>query len=333
MPQNDQIMVKFLVVRFSSIGDIVLTTPVVRGLKKQVEGAVVHYLTKPQFAGIVENNPNVDKVHVLADDLNETVKELMAENFDYLIDLHHNLRTSLLKRKLPIVNFSFNKLNLRKWLYVNLKINTLPDVHIVDRYRDTVNVFDVNDDGKGLDFYIPERDKVDPIEKHSAFKGKYMVVVLGANHATKQIPKDKIVNIINYVGMPVCLVGGKDVETTSSEIEQQLKVPFLNTVGKINLNQSASFIEQCHLVLTPDTGMMHIAAAFKKDIISLWGNTVPEFGMYPYRAGENSKPFEIKKLRCRPCSKIGFKKCPKGHFNCMNNIDNNIIINYINTII
>lgn len=326
-------MVKFLVVRFSSIGDIVLTTPVVRGLKQQVEGAVVHYLTKPQFAGILENNPNVDKVHSLADDLNQTVNELLAEDFDYLIDLHHNLRTTMLKRKMPIVSFSFNKLNLKKWLLVNLKINLLPDVHIVDRYRHTTHVFDVHDDGKGLDYFIPETEKVIPEEKHSAFKGKYMVVVLGANHGTKQIPKDKIVTIVNHSGVPVCLVGGKDVEAVSVQIEQQLKVPFLNTVGKISLNQSASFIEQCALVLTPDTGMMHIAAAFKKDIISLWGNTIPEFGMYPYRPGENSKTFEVKKLRCRPCSKIGFKKCPKGHFKCMNNIDNNLIIKHINSII
>jgi len=326
-------MVKFLIVRFSSIGDIVLTTPVVRGLKQQVEDAEVHYLTKPQFAGLLKNNPNIDKIHVLADKLNDTIEELASEEFDYIIDLHHNIRTSRIKRKIPVVSFSFDKLNFKKWLLVNMNINKMPDIHIVDRYRDTVSLFDVEDDGKGLDYFIPDEDEIVPEEKHAAFKGKYMVVVLGANHATKQIPKDKLVSIINNTGMPVCLVGGKDVQKTASEIEDSLKVPYLNTVAKINLNQSASFIKQCVVVLTPDTGMMHVAAAFKKNIISLWGNTVPDFGMYTYRAGEQSQIFEVNNLRCRPCSKIGFKRCPKGHFRCMNNIDNKSIIEKIQSFI
>lgn len=326
-------MVKYLIVRFSSIGDIVLTTPVIRGLKQQVEEAEVHYLTKPQFASIVEQNPNVAKVHVLKDNFEETVKELAEEDFDYIIDLHKNIRTSRVKRRIPIVSLSFDKLNFKKWLLVNLKVNRMPDLHIVDRYMDTVSLFDVNDDGLGLDYFIPDAEKVIPEEKHAAFKGKYMVVVVGANHATKQIPKEKLVSIINHSGVPVCLVGGKDVESIVQEIEPKLKVPFLNTVGKISINQSASFIEQSAVVLTPDTGMMHIAAAFEKDIISLWGNTVPDFGMYPYMAGKQSEIFELNKLKCRPCSKIGFKKCPKGHFNCMNNIDNDQIIKKIQSLI
>ncbi len=326
-------MVKFLIIRFSSIGDIVLTTPVVRGLKQQVEGAEVHYLTKPQFASLLTDNPYIDKVHTLSKNINDTVKDIVKEDFDYIIDLHHNLRTSLIKRKLPVVSFAFDKLNFKKWLLVNIKINKMPKVHIVERYMDTLKVFDVKEDGKGLDFYIPKIDNIIPEQKHSAFNGKYMVVVLGANHATKQIPKEKLVGIINNSGIPVCLVGGKDVELVSQEIEEQLKVPFLNTVGKINLNQSASFIQQSSIVLTPDTGMMHIASAFQKDIISLWGNTVPDFGMFPYKAGEQSKIFEVNNLRCRPCSKIGFIKCPKKHFKCMNDINNDQIIKHIQSLI
>jgi len=308
-------MVKFLIIRFSSIGDIVLTTPIIRGLKNQVENAEVHYLTKPQFAGILDKNPNIDKLLILKEKLNDTIEEIKGENYDYIIDLHHNLRTSVIKRKTGITPFSFNKLNL----------------HIVDRYFDTVGVFDVNPDGKGLDYYIT--DNVNPEDMHAAFKGQYMVVVVGANHFTKQIPVSKIVSIANKTGIPVCLVGGNDVKQQSGEIEAALKIPFLNTVGKISLNQSASLIKQCHVVLTPDTGMMHIAAAFNKNIISLWGNTVPQFGMYPYKAGGKSKIFEVKDLKCRPCSKIGYEKCPKKHFNCMNNIDDAQIVQYIQGLI
>lgn len=326
-------MVKFLILRFSSIGDIVLTTPVIRGLKKQVEGVEVHFLTKPQFESVLSENPYIDKLLLLKDDLKETLAEINEQEYDYIIDLHHNLRTSVIKRKTGLVAFSFDKLNFKKWLLVNFKINKMPDVHIVDRYRDAVKVFDVMDDGEGLDYFIPEKDEVVPKEMHAAFEGKFMVVVVGANHYTKQIPSEKIIAIANYTGIPVCLVGGKDVEKQASEIEKALNIPFLNTVGKISLNQSASLIKQCHVVLTPDTGMMHIASAFKKDIISLWGNTVPELGMYAYKAGEKSKIFETKNLRCRPCSKIGYAQCPKKHFKCMNDINNSEVVSYIQGLI
>jgi len=325
-------MVKFLIIRFSSIGDIVLTTPVIRGLKQQVEDAEVHFLTKPQFASVLDNNPYLDKILTLKDDINDTISDIKIEEYNYIIDLHNNLRTSIIKRRTGIIAFSFDKLNIKKWLLVNLKIDKMPDIHIVDRYIDTVNLFDVKDDGKGLDYFIPKSEEVNAVDLHSAFKGKFMTIVVGANHFTKQIPIDKIVTIANKTGVPVCLIGGKDVEQQSEEIEKQLKVSFLNTVGKISLHKSASLIKQSYIVLTPDTGMMHIAAAFNKIIISLWGNTVPKLGMYPYRADNKSKIFQVEKLRCRPCSKIGYSKCPKKHFKCMNDINNNDIIKYIQNI-
>lgn len=326
-------MVKFLVVRFSSIGDIVLTTPVLRGLKQQVENAEIHYLTKPQFKNLLIENPYIEKTHTLTENINDIVKILEKENFDYLIDLHKNLRTAIFKKKLQLISFSFDKLNLKKWLLVNLKINKMPKKHIVDRYLETVKIFDVTNDQQGLDFFIPKEYQVIPQEKHPALRGKYMSIVLGANHETKQIPEKKIIAIANGVGIPVCLLGGKDVLEKSEYIQQALKIPFLNTVGKINIHQSASFIEQSTVVLSPDTGMMHIAAAFKKNIVSLWGNTVPDFGMYPYLAGKHSKIFEINNLPCRPCSKIGYKTCPKKHFKCMKNIDNKEVVKYIQSFI
>ena len=103
----------------------------------------------------------------------------------------------------------------------------------------------------------------------------------------------------------------------------------LNLVGKINLEQSASLVKNADSVLTNDTGLMHIAAAFHKNIVSVWGNTVPELGMYPYLPEEPEKCHivECKNVRCRPCSKLGFKECPKSHFRCMMEIDIDSIIN------
>ena len=325
-------MVKFLVIRFSSIGDIVLTTPVVRIIKEQIPDSEVHYLTKQEYVGIVENNPYIDKIHVLnKDNQSELIEELKNEGFDNIIDLHKNLRTRKIKSKLQVPDFSFNKLNYKKWILVNFKKNNLPNIHIVDRYLETLSVFDIKNDNKGLDYFIKEKDNfcVPNIEQNERF----VSIVIGAKHYTKQLPNSQIIKLINILDYKVVLLGGKEDLNNSAIIEKGINRSIINLCGKINLNQSASVIKQSSIVVSNDTGLMHIASAFKKNIVSVWGNTVPEFGMYPYKAGNNSKIFEVKNLKCRPCSKIGFKKCPKKHFKCMNDINIDEIAMYISTVL
>ncbi|MBN2669248.1 MAG: glycosyltransferase family 9 protein [Bacteroidales bacterium] len=324
-------MVKFLIIRFSSIGDIVLTTPVVRAIKSQIKNAEIHYLTKVHFRFLLETNPYIDKIHTLNDNFNELIKELQIEQFDHIIDLHHNLRSGKVKRALSIPAFTLDKLNIQKWLLVNLKLNRMPNKHIVDRYLDTLNVFDIKNDNEGLDYFIPEKDQFEfsnqPFEKN-----KYIAFVLGATYFTKQIPIDLASNIINKYELPTILLGGKDDVEKSEELMRLLKNKAYNFCGKINLNQSASLIEHAKIVVSSDTGLMHIAAAFNKPVVSLWGNTVPEFGMSVYKPHTDSKIFEITDLKCRPCSKIGFNKCPKKHFKCMNLQNSDAISKYIRTI-
>jgi len=320
---------KYLFIRFSSIGDIVLTTPLMRCLKNQIENSVIHYLTKPQFAGIITSNPNIDKVFTLSS-FSDTLKDLEEENYDYIIDLHNNLRTKRFKSSLKRMSFTVDKINRQKWLMVNLKINRLPDKHIVDRYFETLKLFDIENDNNGLDYYIPEKDNVDLNSLPEEFQNDYLAFVIGAKHATKQLPTDKIISICKELSMSVLLLGGKEDESDGNKIVQALNGNIVNACGKYNLNQSASLIKKSKLVVTHDTGLMHIASAFKKKIISFWGNTIPEFGMYPYLSDENSEIFEIKNLKCRPCSKIGYQKCPKKHFKCMNDISNEAVLHKIN---
>jgi len=318
---------KFLIIRFSSIGDIVLTTPVIRCLKRQLPGSEVHFLTKQSFASIVESNPFVDKVHSLAHSWDTVVHELKQENYDYIIDLHHNLRTLRLKKDLGINSFPFNKLNIQKWIYTNLKWNMMPDVHIVDRYMKTVESFGITNDGEGLDYFIPENDAVKqkdiPVSHHAGYIG----LVIGAAHFTKKLPVDKLKELCSKIDHPIILLGGKEDNEIGKQIASVDPVKIYNACGKFNLNESADLVRKAKLIITHDTGLMHIAAAFKKKIISVWGNTVPQFGMYPYY-GEfqiSNLKFEIDNLRCRPCSKIGYNKCPRGHFKCMRQIKTDAI--------
>jgi len=319
---------KFLIIRFSSIGDIVLTTPVVRCLKKQLPDSEIHFLTKESFGTIVENNPYIDKVHLLAHSWETVVHELKQENYDYIIDLHHNLRTLRLKKDLGIRSFPFNKLNIQKWIYTNLKWNMMPDVHIVDRYIKTVESFDIKNDGEGLDYFIPGKDEIKqsdiPVSHHLGYIG----LVIGAAHNTKKLPVEKLKELCSKIDHPIILLGGKEDNEIAKQIASEDPIKVYNACGKFNLNESADLVRKSKLIITHDTGLMHIAAAFKKKIISVWGNTVPEFGMYPYYGKDqipNSK-FEIKGLRCRPCSKIGYAKCPREHFKCMRQISMDTVV-------
>ena len=321
--------IKFLIIRFSSIGDIVLTTPVVRNLKQQVEDAEIHYLTKPQFKSIIENNPYIDKVHTLKSSFKDTVHELRYEHFDYVIDLHRNIRTARFKNQLKIISFAFDKLNKEKWLLVNLKINKLPDIHIVDRYLDTLKVFDLKNDQKGLDYFIPKDDIVDVKSISENLKDGYVGVVIGAYHNTKKLTKEKTISICTQIDKPILLLGGPDNKEEGEEIKNIIGKNIYNTCGNFNINQSASLVKQAKVILTPDTGLMHVASAFKKKIISVWGNTIPEFGMYPYMPHQDSEIMEVKNLKCRPCTKIGFTQCPKKHFKCINDLDEDYIVKKI----
>ncbi len=327
---------KVLILRFSSIGDIVLTSPVVRTLKTQLEDAQIHYATKDQYRDLFESNPYIDKIFFLKESLTELIQKLKEEKYDCVIDLHHNLRTFRIKKALGVKSYSFNKLNVEKWLMVNLKINKLPNVHIIDRYMETVKPLGVKADALGLDFFIPEKDEV-PLEwLPEPFQKGYVAYAIGAQHETKKLPTHRMIELCDKINRPIVLLGSKEDFDTgesvagffgrksqndeSEEILKELnkKTIVYNACGKFNLNQSASLIRQAQLVFTHDTGLMHIAAAFRKEVFSIWGNTIPSFGMYPYRT--RFTILENNNLDCRPCSKIGFQKCPKGHFKCMNEI-------------
>jgi ADP-heptose:LPS heptosyltransferase len=324
---------KLLVIRFSSIGDIVLTTPVVRCLKQQLPGAEVHYLTKASFRSIVAHNPFIDKIHYLEDDINHVINTLKKEHFDYIIDLHHNLRTLRVKRALQVQSYSFRKLNVQKWLLTNLKINLMPDASIVERYMETVQHLGVKNDGRGLDYFIPEAANLKNTDIPMSHWAGYVACVIGGSMNTKKLPVDKWKELATIMPYPMILVGGPEDRADGDAIATQDKVKMYNACGKFNLNESAWLVKNARVVVSNDTGLMHVAAAYKKPIISLWGNTSPEMGMFPYYGNNSLKAsyeplsviFENKEMSCHPCSKIGYDKCPKGHFRCMNNLNMNEI--------
>jgi heptosyltransferase-2 len=292
-------------------------------MKKQLNEVEIHVLTKKSFASIYQQNPFVDKVHILEDKLSVVIPSLKNEKYDHIVDLHVNLRSFRIRFALGIKSHSFPKLNLRKYLLVHFKWNVMPDVHIVDRYFDAVKSLGVKNDGKSLDYFIDDQYLMNPESFPSGFEKGFYACVIGGNHFTKIFPAEKVIEVIQQLPLPVALLGGKEDMQRASKIEQTLGNKVWNTCGVLRLDQSASLIQQSKGVFTNDTGLMHIAAAFQKPIVSLWGNTVPELGMYPYIPLNKERVVIIEKkgLSCRPCSKIGHPSCPKKHFNCMNQLD------------
>ena len=327
---------KILVVCLGGIGDIVLSTPVLRVLKQQLAACEIHFLCKPDVEQILEANPYLTKMHTLGINQGELLDQLKNEAFEILVDLSYDSSSVGIKRQLKINTYNVDSLNVYQWLAVNFKVNRLPNRHVVDRYIDTIKPLGVDMDDGGLDYFIPDKDVVEDDWLPETHRKDMVVFAIGTKHKTKQLPVDKMIELCDRINKPVILLGDKGDSAIGNEIEDfflrrqehqsyekglkdlNKKTLVFNGCGKFNLNQSASVIEKSIAVFTHDSGLMQIAAAFNKHVFSIWGSSVPEFGTYPYRT--KFTVFQNTKAHCRPCSVAGEDKCPVGHFNCMNNI-------------
>ncbi len=310
---------KILIIRFSSIGDIVWTSPVVRILRTQLPDTEVHFVTKESYALLLENNPHIDKLFLLKENLKDLVAPLRAEQYDLVIDLHANLRSAWLKWKLGVKSLTYNKYRWEKWLLVKFKINRVPKKHIVTWYIDTLKPLGLQDDGKGLEFFIAPASQIPPTDLPAPYQTGFVAIIIGASEYTKKLPLPKLIELAARVGKPIVLVGGKeDAEQGEKLVNALPALPILNLCGKYNLAQSASIVGQARFVIGHDTGLTHIAAALQKKVYGIYGSTLSQY-LYPY-----CKDYEIIEnlnLACRPCSKAGKAKCPKGHFECMQGLD------------
>ena len=311
--------VKILVLRFSSIGDVVLTSPVVRCLRQQVAGAVVHFCTKRSYESIVAHNPHIDRCYFLDGNLPDLIRQLRAERYDYVVDLHNNFAAGLIKTLLGTRTYSVDKPGLRTWLYVRWKINTLTPQHVVDRYLETVQPLGVDNDEMGLDYYIPYKDQVEADWLPPTHRHDYVAFAIGGRHMTKRLPVSRMIELCRKINHPVVLLGDNHDRAAGEAIVSKLGNRLIyNACGLFNLNQSASLLQQARVVFSHDTGLMHIAAALKKKVYSIWGSSTPQLGTYPYKT-----PYVLLEktgLACRPCSQTGFGNCPLKHFRCMNEL-------------
>jgi ADP-heptose:LPS heptosyltransferase len=289
---------RILVIRFSSIGDIVLTAPAVASLRAAVQGpSEIHYLTKAGMEEVVAGFGDlVDRLHTIEQSTAEVQKTLLELHFDYVVDLHNNVRSRAVKRALGLISFTVDKQNWAKWLLVR-GWRSQPVSHIVERYIESF--------AGAFGATIP--DAWPPLfaeaEAPAVVPAHYEVLALGATHAGKRLTKALIQSIIAQAAHPVVLIGGK------ADVERGEAFSTPNTVslvGQTSVAESAAIIRNAQRVHTGDTGMMHLAAAMGVPITSFWGCTRPNLGMEPWQPAAGSiTVVPDEHLGARPCSKLG----------------------------
>jgi ADP-heptose:LPS heptosyltransferase len=333
---------RLLFIRFSSIGDIVFTTPAIRCAKEQIPGVEIHFLTKASMKAVTIANPYIDHFHYFDKDLNATINQLKACHFDYIIDLHKNYRTYKIQKALGVPSLSYEKLSLQKFLLTKLHLNFMPVRHIADRCLDALKSLGVVNDGKGLDYFIPKETVLKTNTLPDAFESGYIALVIGASYATKKLPVTALQNLCHKIPYPIVLIGGKEDEAEGAAVEAINPIKIWNACGKFNLHESAILVKQARTVISHDTGFLYIACAFHKKTVAIWGATAPALQVEPYYPAaqqESKKTFItetsstsfnhnemyfnaiVPNLSCQPCSNYGTTHCPQGHFACMRQQD------------
>lgn len=343
---------KTLIIRFSSVGDIVLSSLLVRTFHSRFPNWQLDFCVKEEFADLVRFNPNISNVIEFPksgnfDDVKRIRKKIKENNYDLIIDIHGSLRSRYVCFGAKNV-VRINKRKLARFLLVKFKLNLYdksdgaPSVAL--RYLETVRTLGVEDDRMGLELFVSEDDisRTSKLVQDSGFRldQQFIGVCPSAKHNNKMWSKERFAEaaaaLSEHYGNPVVLFGSEDEGQRCNEIEALLQTRrprprVLNLAGRISLTETAATMDYCSIVLTNDSGLMHIAAARKRNVAAIFGPTVRELGFFPF--GTQSVVVENKELDCRPCTHIGLPECPKGHFNCMNGISSAQVIESANALL
>ncbi len=308
---------KLLIVRLSSLGDILLTTPLIRSIKQKYPSVKIDFVLREEYHDLLKLNPHVKNVFLYP--RNKKKIKLLKENicnnnYDLILDLQNNIRSSGLLRCYGSSTVGFEKKNFDKFLLVNFKINRLKDsMQVAERYASTLENFEL--DEKGLELIT---DKL----ANSAILGIDNLVGIcpGSKHFTKMWPEENYIQLgklLEMNGYTVVLLGGQDDKQICRRIFSNL-TSAINLSNDNNILQTAADMKMCEAIYCNDSGLMHTATAIGVPVIAFFGSTVREFGFAPYNS--INIIMENNSLSCRPCTHIGRSNCPKKHFKCMKKI-------------
>ena len=299
---------KILVIRLGAIGDVVLTSAALRTLRAAQPDAEIHYLVKQHFAFLLAECPYIDRLHTYNAKTPQRalLRELRRERFDFVVDLQRSLRTTLWRLRLCRPSSALRKHNLQKGLITSpLHLQTeVP--HVALRYIEAAAPLGAADDRRGLELFLSPANPPVPAQP-------YVALVFGAAHRTKQIPPEGVAQLCRLLHCKVVIVGDKNDAATLASLSVPPNVE--NRCGLTSFEESAAIVSHAAVVVASDTGLMHVAAAAGRPVVVVWGSTAPQLGFAPFRTQYTN--IQVEGLRCRPCGKLGFDRCPKNHFRCM----------------
>ncbi len=326
-----------LVIRFSSIGDIVLTFPLLRMLKTKFPNAEIDYVVKTQYAELVDKNPFIDKLYRFDKNngcfpLLRIRKAVQKQEYDLIVDLQSNFRSFVIKRFQNARVVSYKKPFINRLLLVLFKYNRFTHAKPVSqRYIDTLYPTEKTEPCFSLDDATCAL--VDNRLTERGFRHREMNIAFipGAGKATKRWPADYYAQLAGLLTLrplvKIWVIGDKGDRETAAEIYRVIPGRCIDLSGKFSLMESACALSKMDAVVSNDSGFMHIADALQKPVIAIFGPTTKEFGFYPRNA--NARVIEHKGLYCRPCSHVGSDRCPEKHFRCMRDIKPEIVYNRI----
>lgn len=327
---------KTVVFRLSSIGDIILSSALLRVMRQAAgKDARIDFVVRKEYAELVRHSHHLSIVHEYDvetgfEGLKKLAKELYDEHYDLAVDIHDSIRTKFLRTTCrPKETVVVDKRKFERWLLVNMKRNAYDDaLSVADRYIETVEEYVVKNDGKGLEIFIPDSTLFEISGKMARLKlnefEKVIGICPGSKHFTKRWQKEKFAEVAVRTAKEfhakIFLFGGPDEKDDCTFVADEVKRrvspdAVSNFTGEFSLLESAAALEFCDVVVTNDSGLMHLAAAKQKKIVAVFGSTVKEFGFFPY--GTEAIVVEKNDLDCRPCTHIGRKSCPKEHFKCL----------------
>jgi heptosyltransferase-2 len=320
---------KILVIRLSSIGDIILTTPLIRCLAMAYPSAQIDYCTKSSFVSLIISNPHISTTY--------TTDQLPVGNYDLVVDLQNNFRSLTIVRSLhSIRTVRYRKENWKKWFLVQCKFNLYGSYSsVVERYLSSLHEIGISgSDQEGCELY-PSSEDLAYAAPYIPRGKKTLALCFGAKHFTKRYPPKQFADLISSLlikeSLQIVLLGGKEDAPQATEIMCSLpdtcRTMVVSLAGSCTLMQTAALLSRCDAVLCNDTGLMHIASAFGKKLFVLFGSSSQAFGFLPWHTPYEL--FEVEGLHCKPCSHIGRNHCPKGHFRCMNDLSPNTIAEHI----
>jgi len=307
---------RFLIIRLSSFGDVLLTTPVIKAIKSHHPNASISFVVKPAFKVMIETHPEIDEIYLFNDSV---LTELQTKSFDVCIDLQNNQRSFWLTRKLSVQHsVRYKKDRLKRFLFMNFgykKFNS-PIRSVSQKYVDTLAPLGITSSDYSLDFFISDRTRNTPFP---FFSENYICIAPGAAHATKQWPKEHFVELISLLAKSykIVLLGGPNETETGDYILNNCSYVY-NYIGKTHFQETALILEKAQLLICNDSSIMHLGVALKKKLLVFFGSTVEQFGFFPYET--EAKVMENNTLSCRPCTHVGQQKCPKKHFDCLNTL-------------